>query len=94
MTCTIHWGRKAQEPPKLYVWDVWTRNAGQAGVTDHRERAIRHVHEALRSSAARASGKVHHVALAPDGTTTYIDLRTVGEAWRDETTGAIIWRAE
>jgi hypothetical protein len=80
------------EPPKLYAWDVWAREAGRGGVTDDREAAIRHVREALHSLAPHASGKVRHVVLAPDGTAAYVDLRTVGEAWHDETTGTVIWR--
>lgn len=79
---------------RLDAWDVWGRGAGEGGVTDDRERAIRHVHEALRGLETGASGKVRHVALAPDGTAAYIDLRTVGEAWRDAITGTVIWRAE
>ncbi|NVI88168.1 hypothetical protein [Actinomadura sp. BRA 177] len=81
------------EPPKLYAWDVWARDGGRGGVTDDREAAIRNVHEALRGLKTGASGKVRYVALAPDGTAAYVDLRTVGEARRDEATGAVIWRA-
>lgn len=81
------------EPPKLYAWDVFAVGAGRAGVTDDRDVAVRHVHEALRKFEPGASGRVRRVALAPDGTARYVDLRTVGEAWRDTTTGAVVWRA-
>lgn len=93
MTYYIHRVRPTREPLRLYAWDVWGGDAGRAGVTDDRNAAIRHVHEGLRDLESRA-GRVRHVALAPDGTTAYIDLRTVGEAWWDEATGSIIWRAE
>ncbi|WP_121435102.1 hypothetical protein [Actinomadura pelletieri] len=63
-------------------------------MTDDRDAAIRHVHQALRRVDGRASGEVRKVALAPDGSAAYIDLRTVGEAWRDAATGAIVWRGE
>lgn len=81
------------EPPRLFAWDVFTADVGAAGVTDDRDIAIRRVHEALRGLEARAAGKVRRVALAPDGSAAYVDLRTVGEAWRDAVTGAVVWRA-
>jgi hypothetical protein len=93
MTYYIQRVRPNREPLRIYAWDVWGRDVGRAGVTDDRNAAIRHVHEALRELESRAAGKVRHVALAPDGTTAYVDLRTVGEAWRDAT-GTMIWRAE
>ncbi|MGH3243973.1 MAG: hypothetical protein ACRDNL_26585 [Spirillospora sp.] len=79
---------------QLFAWDVITKNAGRCGVTDDRDVAIRHVHRALRGFEAGASGKVRRVALAPDGSAAYVDLRTVGEAWRDAATGAVVWRGE
>lgn len=81
-------------PPKLFAWDVRTADSGRSGVTDDRDVAIRHVHRALRGFEAGASGRVRRVVLAPDGSAAYVDLRTVGEAWRDAATGAIVWRGE
>ncbi|TDD34852.1 hypothetical protein E1287_15340 [Actinomadura sp. KC06] len=85
---------RTPENNQLFAWDVFTVNAGQCGVTDDRDVAIRHVHRALRGFEEGASGKVRRVALAPDGTAAYVDLRTVGEAWRDASTGAVVWRGE
>ncbi|MFI0368130.1 hypothetical protein ACH35V_09625 [Actinomadura sp. 1N219] len=48
----------------------------------------------MRGFEEGASGKVRRVALAPDGSAAYVDLRTVGEAWRDAATGAVVWRGE
>jgi hypothetical protein len=93
VTHNTHFERKPHEPPTLFAWDVHFADAGRGGVTDDRDLAVRHVHEALRGFRAGASGKVRRVALAPDGTARYVDLSTVGEAWRDEATGAVVWRA-
>lgn len=82
----------ARKLPELYAWDVRTSDAGQGGVTDDKDRAIQNVHRALRDLEPRGRGKVRRVALAPDGTPRYVDLRTVGEAWLDEATGAAVWR--
>ncbi|TYK48035.1 hypothetical protein [Actinomadura decatromicini] len=61
-------------------------------MTDDRNAAIRHVHEAMRGFGSGAFGTVRRVALAPDGSAAYVDLDTVGEAWRDRRSGAIVWR--
>jgi hypothetical protein len=80
------------QPPRLFAWDVRGVDAGRGGVTDDRNAAIRHVHEAMRGLESGASGKVRRVALAPDGSAAYVDLDIVGEAWRDKGSGAIVWR--
>lgn len=79
------------EPPTLYAWDVHGADAGSSGVTSDRNTAIGHVHHAIRSADSGARGQVRQVELAPDGSTRYVQVRPVGEAWLDETSGAIVW---
>lgn len=82
---------RQHEPPTLYAWDVRSGDVGKGGVTSDRNVAIGHVHRAIRAGESGARGKVRKVTLAPDGSARYVDLRTVGEAWLDETSGALVW---
>ncbi|GAA1897276.1 hypothetical protein [Actinomadura bangladeshensis] len=82
----------ARKPRKIFVWDVRSRDAGWAGVTDDRGTAMQHVHRLLRNGGPDGRGSVRRVALDPLGRVRYIHLRTVAEAWRDEGTGAVVWR--
>ncbi|TDD89323.1 hypothetical protein E1293_05165 [Actinomadura darangshiensis] len=77
---------------KIFVWDVRGRDAGWAGVTDDRDAAMRHVHQVLRDGGPDGWGTVRRVALDPLGRVRYVPIRTVAEAWRDEGTGAVVWR--
>ena len=79
-------------PVELYAWDVPSVSGGQAGVTDDRVKAISDVHDALRRAEGKAHGVVRRVGLSRVGFAKYVELGHVGEAWRDETTGAVTWR--
>ncbi|GAA1786561.1 hypothetical protein [Actinomadura chokoriensis] len=79
-------------PMELYAWDVRSGGGGRGGVTDDRVKAIRDVHDALREVEGGARGVVRRVGLSPAGFAKYVELGHVGEAWRDETTGAVTWR--
>lgn len=85
--------QRSHEPPTLYDWDVipsGTRGT-EGGVTDDRTAAIGHVHRVLKEAAPGAFGKVRKVRTSLDGSVTYIELGAVGEARRDEVTGAVVW---
>lgn len=79
-------------PRRMLTRDVRAGGSGWGGVTDDRDAAMRHVHRTLRDGAPCGWGTVRHVALDPLGRARYINLSTVAEAWRDEGTGAIVWR--
>jgi hypothetical protein len=79
-------------PVQLYVWDVRSGGGGRCGVTDDRVKAIRDVHDTLRKLEGGARGVVRRVGLSPVGFAKYIELGHVGEACRDEASGAVIWR--
>lgn len=79
-------------PKRLFSWDVTTSHGGRGGVTDDRGRAIAHVHDALTEAEGGARGEVRRVGLSGTGLAQYVVLGGVAEAWRDELTGAIIWR--
>lgn len=76
------------EPPALYAWDV---TCGKAGVTDDPDAAMAHVAHALRTGVSGARGELRQVALAPSGHAKYVDVRRLGEAWLDETSGIVTW---
>lgn len=82
----------ARKPRKIFVWDVRNGDAGWSGVTDDRDAAMKHVHRVLRDCGPDGQGSVRRVALDPLGRVRYIHLKTVAEAWRDEATGAVVWR--
>lgn len=82
----------ARKPRKIFVWDVRGQDAGWSGVTDNRDAAMQHLHRVLREGGPDGQGSVRRVALDPLGRVRYIHLKTVAEAWRDEATGAVVWR--
>ncbi|NVI89946.1 hypothetical protein [Actinomadura sp. BRA 177] len=79
-------------PVELYAWDVRFSDGGRGGVTDDRVKAIRDIHDALREVKGGVRGVVRRVGLSPVGFAKYVELGHVGEAWRDEKTGAVMWR--
>lgn len=81
-------------PTRLYAWDVQIGDRGEAGVTDDRSRAISNVHEALRTAETKARGKVRKVGISSAESGKYVELGDVAEAWRDEASGAVVWRAD
>lgn len=92
----VSWVANSRTRPRaaqgMFAWDVRGGESGWGGVTDDRNAAMRHVHRALHESGPGGWGTVRHVALDPLGRVRYIHLSTVAEAWRDEATGAVVWR--
>ncbi|MGI5324730.1 hypothetical protein [Actinomadura nitritigenes] len=79
-------------PARLFSWDVRSDDGGLGGVTDDEGLAIRHVREALARADGDARGQVRRVGLSQVGAPAYVEFGVVGEAWRDEETGAVVWR--
>lgn len=83
-----HYGHGS--PKRIYSWDVDLGSGGQGGVTDDRQAAITYVHDALSAAEPGASGHVRRVGLSQMGTPSYVELDTVGRAWRED--GGVVWR--
>ncbi|MFD0685529.1 hypothetical protein [Actinomadura fibrosa] len=77
--------------PVLYAWDVDGPRGGECGVTDDRDRAISRVTRGLRDAGSGTSGRVRKVVASASGSVEYLELDRVGEARRDEGTGAVVW---
>jgi hypothetical protein len=83
---------RATWAPELYAWDVLGDEAhSDAGVTDDRVRAVRHVRDALADAAPGATGKVRRVTLSDAGSGDYVELGTEATAHVDAATGALVW---
>ncbi|GAA4238563.1 hypothetical protein GCM10022254_55040 [Actinomadura meridiana] len=88
----VSWIAHGRGPYRIFTWDVRAGDRGWSGVTDDRDAAMRHLHQALRDSEPGGQGAIRHVGLDPLGRARYVHLDTVAEAWRDERTGAVVWR--
>lgn len=75
------------DPPPLFSWDVVS---GAGGVTDNKERALRHVHRELVDAPPGTCATVRRVEMpADDG--LYRDAGTIATARRDEETCSVVW---
>ncbi|MFF0521408.1 hypothetical protein ACFYTC_22080 [Actinomadura nitritigenes] len=83
---------RPNDPTRLFSWDVRSDGGGLGGVTDDEGLAIRHVREAVDRADGDAHGLVRRVGLSQVGGPAYVEFGVVGEAWRDEETGAVVWR--
>lgn len=79
----------------LYAWDVeppdTTRTSGAGGVTGDESEAIGQVRRALAGAPAGTSGVVRRVAVGESGRVAYVNLGTIGRAWLDGASGAVVW---
>ena len=70
----------------LYDWGV----LADGGVTDSEDAAIFHVAQALRYAPSGTRGTIRPVVLASDGEIAYVQRQPGVNAWRDDTSGAVM----